>query len=49
MDFSLNDEQRMVQESVRKFAREKILPYARDWDRQGFFVDWSLFSSSWNW
>lgn len=37
MDFSLNDEQRMVQESVRKFAREKILPYARDWDRQGFF------------
>ncbi len=37
MDFSLNDEQRMIQESVRKFAREKILPYARDWDRQGFF------------
>ena len=37
MDFRLNDEQRMIQDSVRKFAREKILPNARDWDRQGFF------------
>ena len=33
MDFRLNDEQRMIQDSVRKFAREKILPNARDWDR----------------
>ncbi len=32
MDFSLSAEQRMIQDSVRKFARERILPFARDWD-----------------
>lgn len=32
MDFSLSPEQRMIQESVRKFARERILPNARQWD-----------------
>ena len=37
MDFSLSAEQRMIQDSVRKFAHEKILPNARDWDRQGHF------------
>ena len=37
MDFSLNDDQRMIQEAVRKFAHEQILPFARDWDHQGAF------------
>ncbi len=37
MDFSLTQEQRMIQDAVRKFAREEILPHARDWDRQGAF------------
>ncbi len=32
MDFSLSPEQRMIQDSVRKFARERILPKAREWD-----------------
>ena len=32
MDFGLSPEQRMIQESVRKFARERILPNAREWD-----------------
>ncbi len=32
MDFSLSSEQRMIQDSVRKFARERILPNAREWD-----------------
>lgn len=37
MDFSLNEEQRMIQESVRRFARSQILPHAHDWDQQGKF------------
>lgn len=37
MDFSLSPEQKMVQDSVRKFARERILPFARDWNHAGAF------------
>ncbi len=37
MDFSLNDDQRLIQEAVRKFSREKMLPHSRDWDRAGQF------------
>jgi alkylation response protein AidB-like acyl-CoA dehydrogenase len=37
MDFGLTPEQRMIQESVRKFARERILPNAREWDLAGEF------------
>jgi len=37
MDFSLTDEQTMIRDSVRKFAREKLLPNAREWDRNGAF------------
>ena len=32
MDFSLTPEQKMIQDSVRKFARERILPFSREWD-----------------
>lgn len=32
MDFGLSTEQKMIQDSVRKFAREQILPFARDWE-----------------
>lgn len=32
MDFSLNPDQKMIQDSVRKFARERILPFSRAWD-----------------
>ncbi len=34
MDFSLTDEQRMIRDSVRKFAREHILPYSKEWEEQ---------------
>ena len=37
MDFSLTSEQRMIQDSARKFARERILPFARQWERDGCF------------
>lgn len=37
MDFSLNAEQQMIQDAVRKFARSEILPYSRDWDHAGKF------------
>ena len=32
----LSDEQRMIRDSVREFVRERIAPYAADWDREGF-------------
>jgi len=37
MDFSLNPEQKMIQEAVRKFARGKILPHARQWEKEHAF------------
>ena len=37
MDFGLNAEQKMIKESVRKFAAEQIIPHARDWDHAGKF------------
>lgn len=35
MDFGLNGEQQMIQSSVRRFAREKIMPNAREWEKRG--------------
>jgi hypothetical protein len=32
MDFGLTQEQRMIQDAVRKFAREQILPHSHDWE-----------------
>ncbi len=37
MDFKLTDDQKAIQELARSFSREKILPYAREWDIQGSF------------
>jgi hypothetical protein len=37
MDFSLSEEQRMIRDSVRKFASEQILPFARTWEKQHGF------------
>lgn len=37
MDFRLTDDQKAVQELARSFSREKILPYAREWDVKGAF------------
>ena len=32
MDFELTQEQKMIGEACKKFARERILPHARQWD-----------------
>ena len=37
MDFSLSDEQLVLQETARRFAREEIAPVAADHDRSGEF------------
>ena len=37
MDFSLSDEQRMLQDSVRAFARDVLLPKYTHWDRNSEF------------
>jgi butyryl-CoA dehydrogenase len=37
MDFSLNDEQQMIQEAVRKFARDQIMPHAHKWEAEEQF------------
>mgnify|MGYP000731259137 CR=1 FL=1 len=34
MDFSLNEEHRMIQEAVREFAEKEIKPYGREWDER---------------
>src|SRR6187401_1701962 len=35
VDFTLTDENRLVQQSVRAFAEAEILPYIREWDEKG--------------
>src|SRR3954469_3126269 len=37
MDFSLSDEQRQLQATARSFAREQMLPFAREWDEGEIF------------
>ncbi len=37
MDFSLTEEQRAFQTTARQFAREEMMPHARDWDEGEVF------------
>lgn len=37
MDFSLNEEQQAFQATARQFAREAMMPFARDWDAGSVF------------
>ena len=37
MDFELTEEQRAFQETARTFAREAMMPHARDWDENETF------------
>jgi alkylation response protein AidB-like acyl-CoA dehydrogenase len=37
MDFDLSEEQRAIQETARAFARDEMMPYARQWDEEEFF------------
>jgi len=37
MDFDLSEEQRAIQDTARAFARDEMVPYARQWDEEEFF------------
>lgn len=37
MDFDLNEEQKMIQDTIRKFADEEIAPFAAENDKKGEF------------
>ncbi|MDX5297454.1 MAG: acyl-CoA dehydrogenase family protein [Gammaproteobacteria bacterium] len=37
MDFDLTDEQRLLVESAKAFARHELAPHAADWDRESHF------------
>src|SRR5476649_2917678 len=37
MDFDLTEEQRAFQATARQFARDEMMPYARDWDEGEVF------------
>jgi alkylation response protein AidB-like acyl-CoA dehydrogenase len=37
MDFDLSEEQRAIQETARAFARDEMLPFARQWDEEEIF------------
>lgn len=37
MDFHLTEEQRLIQDTARQFAREHMLPKAQDWDENKIF------------
>ena len=37
MDFALNDELQMLRDTARDFAKEKIAPFADEWDEKHYF------------
>jgi alkylation response protein AidB-like acyl-CoA dehydrogenase len=37
MDFDLSEEQKMIQETIRKFAKEEIAPVASENDKKAQF------------
>jgi alkylation response protein AidB-like acyl-CoA dehydrogenase len=37
MDFDLSEEQRAMKETAHAFARDEMMPYARQWDEEEFF------------
>ena len=37
MDFDLSEEQRAIQDTARAFARDEMMPFAREWDEEEFF------------
>jgi len=37
MDFELNEDQRAIEDVARRFARERLAPFAAEWDEKEFF------------
>src|SRR5258708_118452 len=42
MDFDLTEEQRAIQETARAFARDEMMPLARQWDEDEVFPEDTL-------
>ncbi|MGZ5988897.1 MAG: acyl-CoA dehydrogenase family protein, partial [Rhizomicrobium sp.] len=37
MDFELNEDQRAIEDAARRFARERLAPFAAEWDDKEIF------------
>lgn len=37
MDFELNEDQRAIEDAARRFARERLAPFAAEWDEKEYF------------
>src|SRR5579863_5089209 len=37
MDFELDEDQRAIEDAARRFARERLAPFASEWDAKSFF------------
>jgi hypothetical protein len=37
MDFALSEDQRAVEDAARRFARDRLAPYAAEWDEKAYF------------
>ena len=37
MNFELTEELKMLRDTVRSFAEEKIAPFAEEWDHKSYF------------
>ena len=37
MDFTYNENQRMIADMIRQFGEKEITPFARDWDDDQIF------------
>ena len=37
MDFSLNEDERAIEDAARRFARDRLAPFAAEWDEKSHF------------
>ena len=37
MDFSLNEDERAIEDAARRFAADRLAPFAAEWDEKSFF------------
>ncbi len=37
MDFTLSEDQRAIEDAARRFAKDRLAPFAADWDAQEIF------------
>ena len=37
MDFALTEDQRAIEDAARRFAQDRLAPYAAEWDEKSFF------------